>query len=149
MKGNGNARSCSTSNCSSSNGGLTIVMSKTEAVTIAMLTAETIEQIPATSAARKEDRASRRRSELGNKGGAPSNQPVRTIGQPQVNWKPCRANSTTVKKKRIGSPSNRVTCDDGKTDRRTKVHEPQGEVLQLRNVNKLPGVGAEQRLESA
>jgi len=126
VKGNGNARNCSTSNCSS-NGGRTIVKSKTEAVTIAMSTAETIEQIPTTSTAR---RRPSRQKEIGTrqqKGDATSNQPVRTIGQLQVNSKPCRANSTTLKKKRIGSPSSIVTCDDGKTDRRTKkVHEPQG-----------------------
>jgi hypothetical protein len=146
VKGDGNATNCSRSNCSS-NGGRTIIMSKTEAVTIAMSTAETIEQIPATSAAR---RRPSRQKEIGTrhqgwcpKQSEPVIQPVRTIGQFQVNLKSCRVNSTTLKKKRIGSPSSKVTCYDGKTDRRTKkVHEPQGEVLQLRNVNKLPGVGA-------
>ena len=43
-----------------------------------------------------------------------------------------------------------VTRYDGKTDRQTnKVHELQGGVLQLRNVNRLPELGAQHRLESA
>jgi hypothetical protein len=70
VKGNDNARNCSESNCSS-NGGRTIIMSKTEAVTIAMSTAEVIEHL--LQAQQEEDRAGRRRSELGDTCGAPSN----------------------------------------------------------------------------
>ncbi len=42
-----------------------------------------------------------------------------------------------------------MTCDDGKTDRQKKVYESEGGVLQLRNVNRLPELGAWHQLESA
>ena len=147
MKGNGNSRNCSTSNCSS-NGGRTIIMSKTEAVTIAMSTAEVIEQIPATSAARRR----------------PSRQ--KEIGTRQQGWCPKQSTSsnnwTTPSKFEAMSyelddskeeedrKSHVVTCYDGETDCRTnEVHESQGGVLQLRNVNRLPELGAWHQLESA